>query len=1202
MGLEDYHVIELIGEGGFGKVYRARRKGTGLVVAMKFIVKKGKNEKELRSLRQEIDILTELNHDNIVLLLDAFETQTEFVVVMEYAKGELFEVLEDDKSLPEEQVRSIAKQLVLALQYLHSKRIIHRDMKPQNILVGRNGTVKLADFGFARAMSYNTMVLTSIKGTPLYMAPELVQEQSYTHTADLWSLGCILYELYYGQPPFYTNNIYTLIQQIVRDPVKFPEPISPAFKSFLQGLLTKNANARLNWPTLASHQFIADTVEDAKLVAANAEKDRILKERLATLGGFDMTRHDGAAGLLARAASQSADDDERDPSKRGTGHVQVDGPAGPHARPASAGGSRGGGGSSRPSSSGTGSGKPDEGGRPSSTGGGVATLRQSGTSLHQHAFTDAAINHIGTGDDATKLARLAAMLKAATAAVSTPIQSAALFERLSRTLLFRNVVEAIPSSNADVANTATHLLATFLHPDEGTVLPFPGLGVAGGGGGGLTGAKSTTQSVVLQRSNAPCGEAELRHAAATAVANHGAALQALMFHVTNRTALLDPALRVLVHSGRHSPQFVTVAVQSAAFPAMWSSLLASDAMREERGLLHAAALSLILVADSARIVRASTPHALQPDRVASLAQSLRVHICRIASTAEEPLDMPLVNCDAAASFALAALLRELPEVCKVAVDRPLLAGLVAHVRRIRACKTAAPITPRALGTGYGFPEMGLLDGAVAIMAGALTDVKTSYLYTEAPLPALQQASKNQVPDPTIGTSAILADDVGVVDTLLRLLRDADGKGTVECTPAAVLSATRALATVAAQCELQTKTLSFLAASLPPDGSDRQETPVVVLLMRLLRQPHLATVAHWPVTAGGGKAIAAFTVLAAVQTITMAYLTPVASKDEEQVVQGLQQQLYREGAMPLLVNTLEMLPATQLNVCFSLIARVVLVSIHLARAFVDAGGLLPARVARLLNRKEAPQSVVMDMLSILCHLSRSSREYYEAIHEAQPYEQLRTLLQSDDPAIRVKSCILVGNLFKHSNFFYAHLSDAGILSLVALCCRDAEHGVHKYACFAVGNAAYYSDKVYPVVESVVPAIVDMLQDADDKAKQNAAGAVANLVRNGDQLVPALVAAKAPAVLVGQLESSASRKLALIAIFALATHRGGLEAFQQLGLEGIVARLERDMSAVAAREGTQPDAVALKYIQRLREKLTAATAPPAASGSSPQPADG
>ena len=272
--MENYHVIELVGEGSFGKVYKGRRKHTGQIVALKFIVKQGKTEKDIKNLRQEIEILRHLRHENIIQMLDTFETKTKFVVVTELAHGELFEILEDDHQLPESCVAKIGKQLVRALHYLHSNGIIHRDMKPQNILIGANGTVKLCDFGFARAMSSKSIVLTSIKvrppghhapsplrplwlcsdslslslslsclassasplhpptclpctqGTPLYMAPEVVQEQPYNHTVDLWSLGVILYELFVGQPPFYTNSIYSLINHIVKDPVKYPKHMS----------------------------------------------------------------------------------------------------------------------------------------------------------------------------------------------------------------------------------------------------------------------------------------------------------------------------------------------------------------------------------------------------------------------------------------------------------------------------------------------------------------------------------------------------------------------------------------------------------------------------------------------------------------------------------------------------------------------------------------------------------------------------------------------------------------------------------------------------------------------------------------------------------------------------------------------------------------------------------------------------------------
>ncbi|XP_036176155.1 serine/threonine-protein kinase 36 isoform X9 [Myotis myotis] len=258
--MEKYHVLEMIGEGSFGRVYKGRRKYSAQVVALKFIPKLGRSEKELRNLQREIEIMRGLRHPNIVHMLDSFETDKEVVVVTDYAEGELFQILEDDGKLPEDQVQAIAAQLVSALYYLHSHRILHRDMKPQNILLAKDGGIKLCDFGFARAMSTNTMVLTSIKGTPLYMSPELVEERPYDHTADLWSVGCILYELAVGTPPFYTTSIFQLVNLILKDPVRWPPTISPCFKNFLQGLLTKDPRQRLSWPDLLHHPFIAGRV------------------------------------------------------------------------------------------------------------------------------------------------------------------------------------------------------------------------------------------------------------------------------------------------------------------------------------------------------------------------------------------------------------------------------------------------------------------------------------------------------------------------------------------------------------------------------------------------------------------------------------------------------------------------------------------------------------------------------------------------------------------------------------------------------------------------------------------------------------------------------------------------------------------------------------------------------------------------------
>ncbi|GLD96432.1 hypothetical protein PINS_up005115 [Pythium insidiosum] len=274
--MENYHILERIGEGSFGKVYRGRRKYTGQVVALKFVSKRGRSARELHNLREEINILRRLHHINIIAMLDSFETDGEFCMVTEYAQGELFQVLEDDRQLPESEIRAIAIQLLQALHVLHSNRIIHRDMKPQNILIGSKQQIKLADFGFARAISNDTSVLTSIKGTPLYMAPELVQERPYNHTADLWSLGVILYELAVGKPPFYTDRIVTLIQMIIREPVQYPSTMSATFKSFLAGLLNKEPSQRLAWPDVLHHPFVAETPDEVAMRLKHEREIRVL--------------------------------------------------------------------------------------------------------------------------------------------------------------------------------------------------------------------------------------------------------------------------------------------------------------------------------------------------------------------------------------------------------------------------------------------------------------------------------------------------------------------------------------------------------------------------------------------------------------------------------------------------------------------------------------------------------------------------------------------------------------------------------------------------------------------------------------------------------------------------------------------------------------------------------------------------------------
>ena len=305
-----YKVLEGIGEGSFGKVFRGECRETQQVVALKFIPKHLKGDTELSSLRRECEIQRGLFHPNIVLMLDSFETEHEIVAVSEYVPQQLCALLQAHGPMAESVVTPIACNLVSALYYLHSHRIVHRDIKPQNILLTDTGLAKLCDFGFSKKMEINTYVLESIKGTPLYMAPELIEQQPYDQKADLWSLGCILFELLTGRPPFCTNSIVHLIEMVRSKPVNWPSGCSTYCTNFLQGLLQKDQEKRLEWPNVLQHPFVSAGItivphnpRIATLTMPLTHSQQQVKEHQKQLV---VRRNSGQPNLLPRAFAQKA--------------------------------------------------------------------------------------------------------------------------------------------------------------------------------------------------------------------------------------------------------------------------------------------------------------------------------------------------------------------------------------------------------------------------------------------------------------------------------------------------------------------------------------------------------------------------------------------------------------------------------------------------------------------------------------------------------------------------------------------------------------------------------------------------------------------------------------------------------------------------------------------------------------------------------
>ncbi|CDM33671.1 hypothetical protein DTO013E5_1446 [Penicillium roqueforti] len=315
MSIGRYTRLDEIGRGSFATVYQGIHTQTRTFVAIKSVNLSKLNKKLKENLSSEIDILKGLQHPHIVALIDCHESTSHIHLVMEYcALGDLSlfikrrDTLGSHKytrdmiakypnapgaSLNEVVTRHFLKQLSSALKFLRDRNLIHRDIKPQNLLLCpspssyRTGTaqvipykgsddsyepmtgleslpmLKIADFGFARSLPATSLAET-LCGSPLYMAPEILRYEKYDAKADLWSVGTVLYEMVVGRPPFRATNHVELLRKIEKgeDRIRFPEdnPASDDIKKLIRGLLKRNPVERLNFPEFFSNNVINDPI------------------------------------------------------------------------------------------------------------------------------------------------------------------------------------------------------------------------------------------------------------------------------------------------------------------------------------------------------------------------------------------------------------------------------------------------------------------------------------------------------------------------------------------------------------------------------------------------------------------------------------------------------------------------------------------------------------------------------------------------------------------------------------------------------------------------------------------------------------------------------------------------------------------------------------------------------------------------------
>ena len=259
-----YQLGPLLGQGSFANVHEARTIAQPHKYYAVKVIERGRLQPhDLRHFHDEVQILLDLSHPNIISLYELYKTNDFFFLVMEKLNGgELFDRLCQKDCYSELEARNVCRAVFDAVAYCHEQRVAHRDLKPENLLLqslNNDAQVKIADFGFCKRVMKPNCLQTRC-GTPAYMAPEIVNYKAYDERADNWSLGIIVYSLLGGENPFLEDTVHMTMQQIRQANYNFNGPywegISPDAKKFIRGLLTVDPDQRLTSTEALMHPWM----------------------------------------------------------------------------------------------------------------------------------------------------------------------------------------------------------------------------------------------------------------------------------------------------------------------------------------------------------------------------------------------------------------------------------------------------------------------------------------------------------------------------------------------------------------------------------------------------------------------------------------------------------------------------------------------------------------------------------------------------------------------------------------------------------------------------------------------------------------------------------------------------------------------------------------------------------------------------------
>jgi NIMA (never in mitosis gene a)-related kinase len=274
--MENYEIINNIGKGSFGVVSKVRRKSDGRTLVWKELNYGRMSEKEKQQLVAEVNILRELRHPHIVRYYDRIidKKLTKIYIIMEYCEGgdmgTLIKKCKKEKDyIAEDVIWKVFTQILLALHECHTKKtgkILHRDLKPANIFLDGQNNIKLGDFGLSRVMNEQSMFAYTHVGTPYYMSPEQINESKYNEKSDIWSAGCLLYEIAALRPPFEASNHLSLAIKIKAGKFeRLPIRYSDDLQKLIEVMLCVNPDRRPSVEDLLTIPQVAMRIKEKRV-------------------------------------------------------------------------------------------------------------------------------------------------------------------------------------------------------------------------------------------------------------------------------------------------------------------------------------------------------------------------------------------------------------------------------------------------------------------------------------------------------------------------------------------------------------------------------------------------------------------------------------------------------------------------------------------------------------------------------------------------------------------------------------------------------------------------------------------------------------------------------------------------------------------------------------------------------------------------